>query len=141
MSVEDNKNVVRGLIEEVWNKGKMEEIGQYIATNVVFHDAPVPGLPPGIEGVKHIPAFWRSVFPDMHITIDDLVAEGNMVVQRFTMSGTQNGNLMGIPPTGKWVTMGGINFFRLDDGRIVERWGIADTLGALQQLGVMPLPG
>jgi steroid delta-isomerase-like uncharacterized protein len=140
MSTEENKNVVRGLIEEVWNKGKLEELGQYVATNVVFHDAPIPGLPPGIEGVKHIPAFWRSVFSDMYISIDDLVAEENMVVQRFTMYGTQDGDLMGIPPTGKKVVMGGINFFRIADGKIVERWGIADTVGALQQMGVLPPP-
>lgn len=141
MSTEENKNAVIGLIEEVWNNGKMEELSRFVATDVVFHDAPIPGLPPGIEGVKHIPAFWRSVFPDMHISIEDLITEGDMVVQRFTMHGTQNGNLMGIPPTGKQVTMGGINFFRLADGKIVERWGIADTVSALQQIGVLPAPG
>jgi len=141
VSTEENKNAVIGLIEEVWNNGKMEELSRFVATDVVFHDAPIPGLPPGIEGVKHIPAFWRSVFPDMHISIEDLITEGDMVVQRFTMHGTQNGNLMGIPPTGKQVTMGGINFFRLADGKIVERWGIADTVSALQQIGVLPAPG
>ena len=141
MSTEDSKNVVIGLIEEVWNKGHMDELSRYVATDVVFHDAPIPGLPAGIEGVKHIPAFWRTVFPDMHITIDDLVAEGDTVVQRFVMEGTHQGDLMGIPPTGKHVTMGGINFFRLADGKIVERWGIADTVSALQQIGVLPAQG
>jgi steroid delta-isomerase-like uncharacterized protein len=137
-SVETNKETIRGLIQNVWNGGDLDGVSTYVAPDIVFHDAPTPNLPPGIEGVKHIPAFWRSAFPDMEITIDDLIGEGDMVVQRFRMRGTQNGELMGVPPTGRFVEMEGINFFRLKDGLLEERWGIADVLSALQQMGVLP---
>lgn len=138
-TVEQNKEDIQGLIEVVWNQGHLDRVGDFIAPEIVFHDPPEPNLPAGLEGVKHIPAFWRRAFPDMVITIDDLIGEDDYVVQRFTMRGTQNGELMGLPPTGKYVVMGGFNVFRLnDEGKLVERWGIADTFSAMQQLGVIP---
>ncbi len=80
----------------------------------------------------------REAFPDWHSELHELVAEGDIVVERFTASGTQQGELMGVPPTGKTVSLPGINIFRLRDGLVVERWGRLDELGFLRQLGVVP---
>jgi steroid delta-isomerase-like uncharacterized protein len=140
MSADENKAVVRAFIDEVWNRGNFAAEDQYFAPDIIVHDPPLPGLPAGAEGAKKIPAFWHRVFPDIVINIDDMVAEGDMVVERFTMHGTHEGELFGLAPTGKRVTMGGILFLRIADGKIVERWATNDTLGLLQQLGAIPAP-
>ena len=83
----------------------------------------------------------RTSFPDFHVTSEDIIAEGDKVVSRWTASGTHKGELFGIPPTGKKATWKGISIYRFADGKIVEAWGDADFLGLLQQLGVMPVAG
>lgn len=141
MSLEANKAIIRNLIEEVWNKGNLAKTGDFLDTNVVVHEPPLPGLPPGFEGARQIPAMWRKGFPDLHITIDHLLAEGDKVAQHFTMHGTHNGEIFGIPPTGKQVSFRGINVFRIGGGKIVERWADVDAFGMMQQFGVIPTPG
>ena len=138
--LEENKAVIEGLIDVVWNGGELQEMERFVDENVVFHDAPIPDLPRGVNGARRIPAFWRSVFSDAHIRNDDILAEGELVVHRFTFTGTQDHELYDIPPTNKTVTMSGINVFRLQNRRVVERWGVADVVGMMQQLGVIPPP-
>ena len=92
------------------------------------------------EALKQYVSTYRNAFPDLHFTIDDLVAEGDKVVWRFTSKGTHQGNFMGLPPTGKTSIVTGMVLFRLENSRIVEAYVNFDTLGLLQQLGIIPMP-
>ena len=140
MSTEDNKAVVRRFYEEVMNQKKRAVLDEVFDLNVVDHFAP-PGTPGGLEGARQTLGMFLSAFPDLHFTVEDLIAEGDKVVARATLSGTQQGTFMGIPPTGKHVTIGGIDINRFVGGKSIEHWVEMDTLGLMQQLGVIPPPG
>ena len=136
---EDNKALNRRFVEEVINQGNIEAIDELIDPGVVDHAAP-PGVPTGREGAKQFFAIVRSAFPDLHHTIEDMIAEGDKVVMRSTWSGTHQGEFMGIPATGRRVRVSAIDISRVADGRIVEHWEQSDALGLMQQLGVIPPP-
>lgn len=136
---EENKAIVRRHIEELVNKRNLDALDD-VATDVVWHDAP-PGLAPGREGMKQWLTIFGPAFPDWHSTIEIMIAEGDMVATRTTGRGTHTGEFIGIPPTGKQVTMTGMDIHRIVDGKIVEEWSNFDALGLLQQLGVVPPPG
>lgn len=140
MSAEENKAVVRRWIEDFWNKDSPDLIEDLCATNYVVHGAP-PGVAPDFEGMKGAHVMHRSGFPDMHFTIEDMVAEGDKVATRFTFRGTHKGEWAGIPPTGKQVTMTGMEITRFEGGKYRETWLTLDMLGMMQQLGVVPPPG
>ena len=140
MSTEDNKAVVRRFYEEVMNQKKRAVLDEVFDLNVVDHFAP-PGTPGGLEGARQTLGMFLSAFPDLHFTVEDLVAEGDKVVARATLSGTQQGTFMGIPATGRHVTITGIDINRFEGGKSVEHWVEMDTLGLMQQLGVIPPPG
>lgn len=137
---EENKAIVRRVFEEFWNEGKMATLDEVFAEDVVNHGLP-PGLPPGIEGTKAYLGMFKSAFPDTQMTVEDQIAEGDTVVTRWTGTGTHSGELMGIPATGKQVTVTGIDVHRFAGGQIVEAWGEFDQMGMMQQLGVVPEPG
>jgi len=137
---EANKAMVRRFANEVMNKGNLRMVDELCAPNVVDHSIP-PGFPAGAAGVKQMATTYRSAFPDMRITIEDLIAEGDKVVARWSGTGTHRGELMGIPATGKRVTVTGIGIDRFAGGKIVEHWENFDQLGMMQQLGVVPAPG
>jgi predicted ester cyclase len=139
-STEANKSSVRRFYNEVFNKKNRAAIEEFIAPNHVDHTLP-PGLPAGIEGSKQFITMYLTAFPDLHFTVEDLIAEGDKVVARLTTRGTQQGVFMGIPPTGKQVTVTAIDINRIVGDKSVEHWLNMDTLGLLQQLGVVPLPG
>lgn len=136
---EDNKALNRRFVEEVINQGNIEAIDELLDPGVVDHAAP-PGFPTGREGAKQFFAMMRSAFPDLHLTIEDMIAEGDKVVMRSTWSGTHQGEFMGIPATGKRVTVSAIDISRVADGRMVEHWEQFDALGLMQQLGVVLPP-
>jgi steroid delta-isomerase-like uncharacterized protein len=137
MSAEENKAIARRDFEEVWNQGNLSAIDEIYTTDYIRHDA-VIGDTQGPEGVKQVVTMYYTAFPDLHLTIEDIIAEGDKVAYRWTGSGTHKGELMGIAPTGKHGTMTGINIFRIASGKIVEGWISSDALGMLQQLGVIP---
>ena len=139
MSAEDNKATARRWYEEVFNAGNLDLIHELFAPNFVDHD-PVNPLP-GLEGVRQVVGMYRGAFPDLHITVEDWVAEADKVVIRFRAQGTHKGPLMGIPPTEKQVTVTGIDMLGFEHGKISEHWGNRDDLGMLQQLGAVPAPG
>ncbi len=141
MSTEDNKAIIRRLYDEIHSKGNWAAVDELVGTNFVDHNPPAPDFPSGPEGVKQTLGMFRSALPDMHVTVEDIIAEGDKVAARITMSGTHRGELMGVAPTGKQITLGLIDITRLADGKIVERWGEGDMLGMMQQLGVVPPPG
>ena len=140
MSTEENKAVVRRFVEEVQSQGRLDVIDHVIAPDFVNHTAP-PGLPPTREGGRQLMALFRAAFPDGHMTIEDMLAEGDKVVTRKTFHGTHQGEFMGIPPTGRHVAIQVIDIVRVVDGQVVEHWNVVDNLGLLHQLGVIPTPG
>lgn len=139
MGTEQNKANVRRFYQEVLNEQRLERADEYVAQDYLDHGA-LPGQGPGLEGAKHRWATYFAAIPDMHATIEDMVAEGDRVTVRWIAEGTHRGTLMGIPPTGKHIRVGGISIYRLVDGRQAEQWEQADTLGLMQQLGVIPSP-
>lgn len=141
MSTEQNKALVRKMIEEVFNRGNMSLADEILAPDFVEREELPPGMPPGREGVKLLTTMLRSAFPDFKATIDDIIAEGDKVVLRMTWSGTQKGEWMGVPPTGKSVSFGVIDIIRIAGGKFVEHWGQMDSMAMMQQLGAMPAPG
>jgi steroid delta-isomerase-like uncharacterized protein len=135
MTTEQNKAVVRDFIDALFTRGDLGAVDQYLAQDFLNHDPPV-GVTPDAEGMRAAGAMFRTGFPDWHSDLHDLIAEGDIVVERFTASGTHRGEAMGVAPTGKVVSLAGINIFRVQDGRIVERWGRLDELGLFRQLGL-----
>jgi len=141
MSAEENKAIARRVVEEHISTGDVEGARSIMAADVVDHNAP-----PGTSGVgfdEFVQAIseLRSAFPDFNGTIEDIVAEGDKVAMRWVMRGTHQGSLFGMPATGKQVEVGVMDILRIENGKIVERWGQVDNMGMMQQLGVMPAPG
>jgi predicted ester cyclase len=137
MSAEENRAIIDRAAGEIWNKGSVAAIEEYMDPEIVDHN-PAPGQPPGIEGQKAGVLAFRAAFPDLRTTNDDIIAAEDKVVLRWSGRGTHTGELFGIPPTGREVAFTGIEIYRLANGKIVERWGEFDQLGILQQLGVIP---
>lgn len=139
MSTEQNKAAAHRLIEQGFNKQNLAEFDVYYSADLIDHALP-PGLPAGREGRKMLSSAFFAAFPDIQVQIDDLLAEGDRLVARWTARGTHQGELMGIPPTGKAVTITGIVIDRFENGKAVELWEVIDQMGLMQQLGVIPTP-
>ena len=140
MSAEQNKALARRLVEEVFNQGNMSGIDELFAPDFVEHEKLPPEIPPGREAPKVMFTMLRSAFPDFKATIEHLIAEGDKAVLSMTWTGTQQGEFMGIPSTGKSMSIGVIDIFRLAEGKFVEHWGQTDMMGMMQQLGTIPAP-
>ncbi len=136
MSVEENKALVRQWVE-LWNMGNIDAIGAFVTPDYVRHDPNSPEIR-GPEAEQQLVAMYRAAFPDLHFTVEHLVAEGDTVLPHFTVHGTHRGELLGIPPTDKPVTVVAMELFRLVDGKIAEQWVVMDALGLMQQLGAVP---
>ncbi len=139
MSTDQNKAIARRLLEEVWNKGNLKALDENVAAGAPNHD-PNNQIAPGPEGLKQIASLYRSAIPDLRFNVEQELADGDYVVQRITASGTQKGDLPGIPATGKRATISGVIITRIKDGKVAEGWSQFDQLGLLQQLGVIPTP-
>ena len=140
MSIEQNKSIIRRWIEQGWNQGKIAVVDELYAADVVQHDPSSPVSVNSAEALKQYVTAFRSALPDLRFSIDDLLAEGDKVLWRFTAQGTHQGPLMGIPATGRNATVTGMVVFRFANTKIVEVWVNFDTLGMLQQMGVIPMP-
>jgi steroid delta-isomerase-like uncharacterized protein len=131
---EANKALMARFIEQVWNRGNLAAADELFHPD---HTSPsAPTLPPGPEGTKIIATAFRNAFPDFHMTIEQIAAEDDRVAARFVETGTHQGELFGIPPTGKQVKFSEIGILRIADGKIVESWYDVDMLGLMGQLGV-----
>jgi predicted ester cyclase len=139
-STEANKVTNRRFYEEVINQKHLSVIDEIAGANYVNHSSP-PGLPPGREGLKAFVGAFHAAFPDGYLSIDQMIAEGDTVATRLTFRGTHTGAFMGIPPTGKKVTVPALDMARYADGKLAEHWGGPDQMSLLQQLGVIPAPG
>jgi steroid delta-isomerase-like uncharacterized protein len=140
MSREENEKLTRRYTEEIWGEGNLEAVDEVFAPEYVDH-FPFPGYTPDRNGLKKSISEFRAAIPDLQTRTEDVITEGDKVVARWSSSGTQKGELMGIPPTNKKVTMSGITICRISKGKIVEEWSQADFAGMMQQLGVGPQPG
>jgi steroid delta-isomerase-like uncharacterized protein len=137
MSTQTNRATVRRYIEQVIGEGRADLVEEFLAEDVALHGT---GLPPGQEAIKQWVAMLAAAFPDRKTTVDELIAEGDRVVLRSTMAGTHQGEMQGIPATGRAVTQPSITIFRLANGKIAEGWYASDHLSFMQQLGVIPTP-
>ncbi|HEX9134270.1 MAG TPA: ester cyclase [Ktedonobacteraceae bacterium] len=138
MSTEDNKTLVRRAIEEEWNQGNFAHVDEQTASNYIHHDPGNPNVRT-LEEYKQWAIDSRNAFPDLHLTIEDMVAEGDQVATRWTFRGTNTGDMvtpMYIPATGKQVT--GITITRFAGGKLVEDWHQVDMMSFMQQLGLLP---
>jgi len=132
---DENKAIVNRFFEEL-NKGNLGVIDTFIADNFVEHEEMPPGTPPGREGVKAFFSMLRGAFPDLRMDVQQVVAEGDLVSVFLAMNGTHNGEFVGIPATGKRVSMPVADLIRFQNGKATEHWGVTDMAGLMQQLGV-----
>ena len=137
MSVDENKALLRRGWEEILNKGNINALDQFYAENFVDHNA-FPGIPSGIEGMRQTYNIIFSAFTNIHVTIDDMVAEEDKIVVRVTANGIHTGEFMGTPATGKRISVMEIRIYRIAGGKIVEHWGLMDTASLMQQIGSAP---
>jgi steroid delta-isomerase-like uncharacterized protein len=140
VSLEANKDLIRTYVETIFNQKQVDRADELVAPDFIDHAA-LPGQAPGLEGAKQKWAMYLAGLPDLRVTIEELVAEGDKVGVRRSYAGTHRGELLGVPPTGKQVRIGGISIFRLAGGKIAEHWEQLDRLALMQQLGVLPTPG
>src|SRR5215208_4380731 len=141
VSAEETKALARRWFEDLFNTGNLEVTDEIIAPDHVNHDPTLPDIPTGPEGQKQIVNLYRGAFTNAHISVEDQLAEGDRVVTRWTGSGTHQGELMGVAPTGNQVRITGITINRVSGGKIVESWSNYDALGMMQQIGAIPEPG
>jgi steroid delta-isomerase-like uncharacterized protein len=139
MSAEESKVVV-GRFWGVWEEGNIDLVDELLAPDYVNHTPASPDQPTGPEGVKGVVTMFRSAMPDLRVVIEDMIAEGEKVAVRYTLEGTHEGELFGIPPTGKRLSIKSIAVERVSGGKIREHWRITDSLDMMQQLGVMEQP-
>jgi steroid delta-isomerase-like uncharacterized protein len=137
MTSEQNKAIVRRAFEEPW-KGNLDVVDELVASDYVGHDPATSEPLYGPEGVKEFISTYRAAFPDTRIDVEQQLSEGDLVATRWSGRGTHEGELMGIEPTGKQVTVSGLTMSRLEDGKIVEEFQNWDTFGMMQQLGAVP---
>jgi predicted ester cyclase len=129
-----NKELVRDFIEDLFTRGDLGAVDRYLDPDFVNHDLPFPGAPAGPEGMRQAADAFRRACPDWHSDVALLVAEGDVVVERFTASGIRRGELMGVAPSGRTLVLEGIQIFRVREDKIVERWGRLDEMGLARQL-------
>jgi steroid delta-isomerase-like uncharacterized protein len=139
-TIEENKVQFRRTYDELFNQGNLALAEEVIAPDYINHEMP-PGMNNrGPEAIRQVVMMLRTAFPDLHFTVDELIAEGDTVAGRVTMSGTHQGSFMGIAPTGRSVQQAHIHFVRFVDGKAVEQRAVRDDLTLMRQLGVVPEP-
>lgn len=138
---EKNTAAMKRFYDEVMAKGNMKVIDELVADNFVEHYTPTPDSPPTKAGLAQMMAMFRTGFPDLQITVEDIVAKGDKVWAYTTMRGTNKGEFMGTPATGKKIEVKGLDIVRFANGKAVEHWGLNDDLAMMTQLGMIPTPG
>ena len=135
---EQNKAIVRRLFTELWNNGNLSVADEIFAPNYAHFDPSTPDFGRGPDGEKKRASLYRNAFPDIHLTIEEVIAEGETVMTRWSCRGTHKGELNGIAPTGKQFTISGMTVARVSNGKIAEGYVNWDAQGLMQQLGVVP---
>ena len=140
MSTADIKGLVHRFVEEIWNRGNLELLDEFMAPDAVYHNAGMPDIT-GKEAFKQVVMMYRTAFPDLHFTIEEVIVEENTSATHWASTGTHQGELMGIPPTGKKISITGISMAHYRDGKMVEELARWNVLTLMEQLGVMPAQG
>jgi len=138
---EENKAIVRQQEEELFTQGNLDAADEVYAPDYVGHDPSNSEEVRGLEAAKRAASDYRQAFPDLRVTVEDLIAEGDRVAARLRFRGTHLGELDGIAPTGRRVDCTGIVISRIEEGKIAEDWANFDDLGMMRQLGLIPKPG
>ena len=143
MSVERNKQRFQRLVDELFNAGNMAVAHELVAPEAIDHEEAPPGISGTVaEQLQQIVGLFHSAFPNVQFTVDDMIGEGDKVAARVTISGTHQGEFMGIPASGRPIDVQVIDILRFgEDGMMVEHWAVTDNLSMLQQLGAVPVPG
>lgn len=136
----DYKEMAQRWYSEVMSEGKTEVIDELCAPNFLDHD-PLPGTTADLAGLKDFVAQIRTAFPDMQVTVEDMIAEGDRLAVRSTMRGTHEGDFMGIPGSGKKVEVSNYDFVRFENDQAAEHWGVIDSAALMEQLGIAPAGG
>ena len=140
MSAEESKATM-GRYFDVFEQGNVALLDELLAPDYINHTPATPDLPTGPEGVKGVVTMFRSAMPDLRVVVEDMIAEGDKVATRYTLEGTHQGELFGVPPTGQRLNIKSITVERVSEGKIREHWRVTDSLDMMQQLGVVPEPG
>ena len=134
----ESKDLARRFYDEVFNAGDLDRVDELLTPDFVDHEEGPPGTPEGIEGVKAFVTMYREAFPDLHATVEDMVEEGDRIAVRATFTGTHDGEFMGIPASGRKISIQAMDVVRVVDGRAAEHWGVTDVMGLMQQIGAIP---
>jgi steroid delta-isomerase-like uncharacterized protein len=132
----DNKALMRRAYEELFSQGDLDMIDEFLADDFVEHEELPPGIPPGKDAPRALVTMMRGAFPDFRATVEEMLEDGDKVISRVRFSGTHEGEFMGIPATGKKFDIAVIDIVEFRDGKGVAHWGVMDTAGMMQQLGV-----
>ena len=137
----DSMKAAYTAMSAAWDAGKADEMDKYMSADVKEND-PMPGMKPGLAGVKDMVNMLKTAFPDMKSTVDWMGVDGDMLTASFHVNGTNSGSMMGMPATNKKMSgVHGIDILKWQNGKFVEHWGVFDAMGMMQQLGLAPMPG
>jgi steroid delta-isomerase-like uncharacterized protein len=135
----EGTGLIRRFYEDVIGNGQLDLVDELSTDDFVEHEEGLPGQPPGREGVKFFVSAFREAFPDIRPkTVEPTLADGDLEAAHVVLTGTHNGDLMGVAATGKTVEFGGIDIIRVEDGKVAEHWGVTDTMSLMQQVGAIP---
>jgi steroid delta-isomerase-like uncharacterized protein len=141
MHHQEGPALARRAVEEVYGRGNYDVVDEIFAEDYLDRSpGNPPGLPPGREGQKQLVRMFRTAFPDLTARVEDIIDAGDKVVVRWMGEGTHQGEFLGIPPTGKAISAGGVSIYRIANGKIAEEWTLGDLATVLQQIGVIPAP-
>jgi steroid delta-isomerase-like uncharacterized protein len=139
MTPDEHKAIIRRYVDTVFNQQQLDRADETVASDFVDHAA-LAGQAGGLTGAKQKWAMFHAAIPDLRVTIEDMVADGEKVAVRRSYQGTHQGQLFGVPATGRPFQIGGFSIFRIVDGKITEHWELLDRLALMQQLGAIPTP-
>jgi steroid delta-isomerase-like uncharacterized protein len=140
VSAEENKAIMRRYFS-VFEQGNIDLLDELLAPDYINHTPATPELPTGPEGVKGVVSMFRGGMPDLRVVIEDMIAEGDKVATRYTLEGTHEGELFGVPPTAQRLSIKSFTVERVSEGRIRDHWRVSDNLDMMQQLGIVSEPG
>ena len=139
MSTLQGQSILRRMLDEAFNQGKLAIVDELVAPHGISHHSS-SGMPPNRMGLKQWIAMFRTAFPDLHCTIEGEITDGAKVAAHWTMYGTHKGWFLGNSPTNKSIVVQGLIYARIENGQIIENWMLVDQMGMLQQIGVVPPP-
>src|SRR5215203_3984231 len=140
MSAEGSNKAIMRRFWDVWEQGNIDLLDELLSPDYINHNLAAPDLPTGPEGVKAVVSMFRSAMPDPKVVVEDMIADGDKVATRYALEGTHEGQLFGVPPTGKRLSIKSMTVERVSEGKVRDHWRVTDNLEMMQQLGVVAEP-